>query len=118
MSTLYDVDEISSKALKETNMRPPESAKKKNFSTVCDEYEISFKTLKETHVRELEFLSQETSMRSSSKIINLMLKSPHLCLAETFGMLKKVIYYIYTVYIYILYIYIYIYCIYIYIYIF
>ena len=46
-------------------MRPPDYlAKEKNLSTVCDVVEISSKTLKETNVRVLEFLSQETSLRS------------------------------------------------------
>ncbi len=46
-------------------MRDPESlAKGKNLSTVCDVVAISFKALKETIVRVLEFLSQETSLRS------------------------------------------------------
>ncbi len=77
---MCDVVEISSKALKETNVRYPESlAKEKHLSTVCDVVEISSKTLKETTtrvfrlgevcdceniVRVLEFLSQETSLRS------------------------------------------------------
>ncbi len=46
-------------------MRPPESlAKNKNLSTVCDVAEISFKAPMETIVRVLEFLTQETSLRS------------------------------------------------------
>ncbi len=46
-------------------MRPPESlAKEKYLSTVCDVVEIYSKALKETIVRVLEFLSQETSLRS------------------------------------------------------
>ncbi len=45
-------------------MRPPESLdKEKYLITVCD-VEISYKALKETIVRVLEFLSQETSLRS------------------------------------------------------
>ncbi len=63
--TLCKVVEIFSKALQETNVRPPESlAKKKNLSTVCDVAEISFKAPMETIVRVLEFLTQETSLRS------------------------------------------------------
>ncbi len=47
--------QIYSKALKETNVRDPESlAKEKNLSTVCDVVEISFKALNETSVRVLE----------------------------------------------------------------
>ncbi len=43
--------QIYSKALKETNVRDPESlAKEKNLSTVCDVVEISSKTLKETRI--------------------------------------------------------------------
>ncbi len=62
---MCDVVEIYSKALKETNVRPPESlVKEKYLSTVCDVVEISSKALKETVVRVLEFLSQETSLRS------------------------------------------------------
>ncbi len=65
LSTVCDVAEISSKILKETNMRPPvfrlgELSK----HIVCDVVEISFKSLKETIVRVLEFLSQQTSLRS------------------------------------------------------
>ncbi len=46
-------------------MRDPESlGKEKNLSTVCGVAEISSKALKETIVRLLEFLSQETSLRS------------------------------------------------------
>ncbi len=49
---MCDVIEISSKALKETNVRDPESlAKKNNLSTVCKVVEISFKALKGTIVR-------------------------------------------------------------------
>ncbi len=48
-------------------MRPPESlAMQKYLSTVCDVAEISCKALKKTIVRVLEFLSQETSLRSRS----------------------------------------------------
>ncbi len=62
---MCDVVEISSKSLKKTNVRPPVSlAKEKYLSTVCGVAEISFKALKETIVRLLEFLSQETSLRS------------------------------------------------------
>ncbi len=53
------------KALKETNVRDPESlAKKKNLSIVCDVVKIFSKALKKTIMRVLEFLSQETSLRS------------------------------------------------------
>ncbi len=56
--TLCNVVEISSKALKETNVRYPESLAKEGYlSTVCDVVEISFKASKETIVREI--LSQE-----------------------------------------------------------
>ncbi len=64
LSTVCNVVEILFESLEETNMRPPESlAKEKNLSTVYV-VEISSKTLQETIVRVLEFLSQETSLRS------------------------------------------------------
>ncbi len=52
---MCDVVEMSSKSLKERNMRPPESlAKEKYLSTVCDVVEISCKALKKTNVRDPE----------------------------------------------------------------
>ncbi len=53
---MCDVVEISSKALKETNVRDPESiAKEKYLSTVCDFVEISSKHLRR-HMGEIQHL--------------------------------------------------------------